>query len=239
MSQLHPQKANFTTGLRHGIPIALGYFVVAFTYGMMATLNGLSPYETVLISMTSLTSAGQFAGTNIMLAGGSYMELFLSMLVINSRYALMSASISQKLAPMPLWKKLVLSAGLTDETFSVASVEVEKVTFAYFIGLVTLPYMGWALGTGLGSVTDNILTVPMQNAASIALYCMFIALVLPPAKHQAPVRKLVILTIIISCLMVYLPLFSSLSSGYKIIISAIISSLIAALIYPIQEVESR
>lgn len=238
MNQQTYATANFTTGLKHGIPIALGYFVVSFTFGMMATMNGLSPFETILISMTSLTSAGQFAGTNIMIAGGTYMELLLSMLVINSRYALMAASLSQKLAHMPLWKKLVLSAGLTDETFSVASVEVEKVTFSYFIGLVTLPYLGWASGTALGSFMDNILTAPMQNAASIALYCMFIALVIPPAKHSSPVRNVVILTIIISCFLFYLPLFSSISAGYKIIISAIISSLIGAFLYPIQEVEN-
>lgn len=227
---------SFINGIKHSIPIALGYFVVAFTFGMMATIGGLSPFEAILISATNVTSAGQFAGTNIIIAGGTYVELLLSMLIINSRYALMSASLSQKLTHhMSLWKKALLSFCITDETFSVASVEVETVTFRYFLGLIILPYLGWLGGTVVGSFMDNVMSIPMQNAASIALYCMFIALFVPPAKDWHPVRFIVFVTIMLSTLFYYLPLFSFMSNGYKIIVSAIISSIIGAFLYPVEE----
>lgn len=225
--------ATFKNGLKHGIPIALGYLVVSFTYGMMATMGGLPPYEAILISMTSLTSAGQFAGTNIMIQSGTYLEILISMIIINSRYMLMSTSLSQKITEhMPLWKKLILSFGITDETFTVASVEVEEVTFEYFLGLMTLPYFGWALGTLIGSLMDNILSPAMENAASIALYCMFIALFIPPTKHKRSIRFVVLLTIALSSFLFYSPLFSAITPAYKIIIAAVVSSLIAAKKYP-------
>lgn len=226
----------FSQGIKHGIPIALGYFVVSFTYGMMATLGGLSPWEAILISMTNLTSAGQFAGTNILIAGGSYLEIILSMLVINSRYALMSASLSQRLSPrIPLIKKSMMSFGITDETFTVASVEAEEVTFPYFMGLITLPYWGWAFGTITGAFTDNLMSAEMQNAASIALYCMFIALFIPAAKKHHAERFVVVITAVISCFLFYVPFFTFISNGYKIIIAAVISSLITAKTFTIKK----
>ncbi len=227
-------KPTFILGIKHGIPIALGYFVVSFTFGMMATLGDISPFHAILISMTSVTSAGQFAGTNIMIAGGTYVELLVSMFVINSRYALMSASLSQKLTHhMAGWKKSIMAFLVTDETFTVASVEVTEVTFSYFMGLASLPYIGWAFGTVVGSFMDNLMSVSMQNAASIALYCMFIALFIPPAKKESSVRTVVLLTIIISSLLYYLPIFHFITTGYKIILAAILSSTYGALRYPV------
>ncbi len=224
----------FTLGIKHSIPIALGYFVVSFTFGMMASLGDISPFHAILISMTSVTSAGQFAGTNIMIAGGSYVELLLSMLVINSRYALMSASLSQKLSHhMALWKKSIMAFLITDETFTVASIEVEEVTFPYFMGLASLPYIGWTLGTVIGSFMDHIMSISMQNAASIALYCMFIALFIPPSKSQSSIRSVVLLTIVLSSILYYISWFKFISTGYKIILAATLSSTYGALRYPV------
>jgi len=223
----------FITGLKHGIPTALGYFVVSFTFGMMASGGGLSPFYATLISMTSLTSAGQFAGLNIMVNSGTYIELIISMLVINSRYMLMSTALSQKLQkPMAIWKKMIISTSITDENFGVAMIEVDTVTFQYFLGVMSLPYLGWSLGTLLGSLLDGLLDKCMQNAASIALYCMFIALFIPPAKDESSIRQIIILTILISILLYYIPLFSFISAGYKILIAAIIGALYGAVRYP-------
>jgi len=228
----------FSNGLKAGIPIGLGYLVVSFTFGMTACLGGFNYIEALFMSMTNVTSAGQFAGMQLINAGSPYLEIMITVGIINIRYLLMSTALSQKInTNMPIIKRLIISFGITDETFSVASVEVETVTFNYFMGLISIPYLGWALGTLLGSLMDNLLNPAMQSAASIALYCMFIALVLPPSKHHKDIRLVVILTMIIRLIMTITPLLNQISSGYSIIISACIAALIGGLIYKDDNVE--
>lgn len=222
----------FTNGLKAGIPIGLGYLVVSFTFGMTACLGGFSYFDALFMSMTNVTSAGQFAGMQLINTGAPYLEIMVTVAIINIRYLLMSTALSQKLDPtMSLIKRMILSFGVTDETFSVASVEVETVTFRYFMGLISIPYLGWALGTLLGSLMDNLLNPAMQSAASIALYCMFIALVLPPSKHHKDIRFVVLLTIIIRLIVTFTPILKNISSGYSIILSACIAALIGGFIY--------
>ncbi len=229
-------KPTYLTGLKHGVPTAMGYFVVSFTFGMIAHLGGLPSFYALLISMTSLTSAGQFAGLNIMFAGGTYLELTIAMIVINSRYSLMATAMSQKLAEgTTLIQKAIMALFITDENFAVAMVEVEQITWQYYLGVATLPYIGWSSGTLLGALVDNLLSPPMQNAASIALYCMFIALFIPPAKEQKPIRQVIIITIIIGLVLYYMPLFLFISTGYKIMLAAILGSIYGAVRFP-QEV---
>lgn len=229
-------KPGYLTGLKHGIPIALGYFVVAFTFGMIAHLGGLSVFYTTLISLTSLTSAGQFAGLNIMFDNGSYLELIIAMIVINSRYSLMASAMSQKLAAgTGLLKKAVMAIFITDENFALAMVKVEEITWDYYLGVATLPYIGWSSGTMLGALADNLLSDRMQSAASIALYCMFIALFVPPAKEQKAIRQIILVSIGAGLVLYYLPLFDFMSSGYKIMSAAILGSVYGALRYPVKE----
>ncbi len=226
----------YLTGLKHGVPTAMGYFIVSFTFGMMAGLGGMSTFYATLISMTSLTSAGQFAGLNILFQNGSYLELMIAMVVINSRYSLMGTAMSQKLEEKTaMWQKMLMSIFITDENFAVAMVEVETITFQYYLGVATLPYLGWSMGTLLGSMVDNLLPQPLQNAASIALYGMFIALFIPPAKEQKPIRQVVAVTLGVGLLLYYMPIFDPLSTGYKIMVAAIIGSIFGAFIHP-QEV---
>ena len=231
-------EATFSNGLKAGLPIGLGYLVVAFTFGMTACLGGFSYFDALFMSMTNVTSAGQFAGMQLINSGAPYLEIMVTVAIINIRYLLMSTALSQKLdRQMSLLKRMILSFGVTDETFSVASVEVEVVTFRYFMGLISLPYIGWALGTLLGSLMDNLLNPAMQSAASIALYCMFIALVLPPSKHHKDIRFVVILTIIIRLIMTLTPGLNLISSGYSIIVSACVAALIGGYIYKEEPLE--
>ena len=138
----------FAKGLRDGVPIALGYLSVSFTFGMMAAAGGLPTAFIVAISMTNLTSAGQFAGLSLMLSGGAYAEMALAQLVINLRYALMSVSLSQKLhKSVRLFDRFWIAFGNTDEIFAVASGQSASVGSRYMFGLIALPYIGWALGT--------------------------------------------------------------------------------------------
>ena len=220
----------YLNGLKAGLPIALGYFVVSFTFGMTACLNGFTPFEAIFMSMTNVTSAGQFAGMNLLVSGTKYMELLLTVSIINIRYLLMSTALSQKISPMPLYQKLVLAFGITDETFTVASVKVETITFRYFMGLITLPYIGWSAGTFFGSLMDNFLNPNMQHSAAIALYCMFIALVVPPIKHHKNIRVVVLITIGFRLFLLLFPLTNHLSSGYAIILSACLGALTGAYI---------
>lgn len=229
-------KATYLNGIKHGIPTAFGYFVVSFTFGMMGSLGGLSVFHTTLISLTSLTSAGQFAGLNIMLSGGSYTEIIMAMIIINSRYSLMATAMSQKLASgTNQLQKALMSLFITDENFAVAMVEVDKITWQYYLGVATLPYIGWGFGTFLGAMVDNLLSVPMQNAASIALYCMFIALFIPPSKTDTGIRYVLLVTIIFGLCLYYLPLFTFITSGYKIMIAAVLGAIYGAVRFP-QEV---
>ena len=141
----------FSKGLKDGIPICLGYLSVSFTFGMMAAKGGLPLWAIQLISMTNLTSAGQFAGTALILSGGAYLEIAVTTFVINLRYTLMGVSLSQKLEPsMPGWKRALLTFGNTDEIFAVAMQQKGLVSGRYLLGLIMLPYIGWASGTLLG-----------------------------------------------------------------------------------------
>ncbi len=226
----------YLIGLKHGIPTALGYFVVSFTFGMIAHLGGMSVLDATLISMTSLTSAGQFAGLTIMFDHGTYTQLIIAMIVINSRYSLMATAMSQKLAKgTTLLQKAIMSIFITDENFAIAMVEVEHITWHYYLGVATLPYIGWSFGTFMGAYVDSLLSPAMQNAASIALYCMFIALFIPPAKEQKPIRQVIIITILLGLLLYYVPTFQIISTGYRIMIAAILGAIYGAVRYP-QEV---
>ena len=172
-------KKTFYEGLKSGIPIGLGYLPVSFTFGFLAVSGGLPVWVAVFISLTNLTSAGQFAGTNLILAGAGYFEVALTTFVINLRYMLMSLSLSQKLDEKTgTGARLALAFGITDETFVVSSLHPGILKASYMLGLITMPILGWNLGTWLGGAISAVLPQALQNAMGIALYAMFIALIL-------------------------------------------------------------
>ncbi len=227
---------NYKYGLKKGIPISLGYLSVSITFGMMATQGGLSPWIALLISMTNLTSAGQFAGINLIFISATYLEIALTIFVINIRYMLMSLSLSQKIEDkIPLFKRLIISFGITDETFTLASLETNELTSEFMLGLMTLPYLGWALGTFIGAITTKFLPPSLQDSLGIALYAMFIALIIPQVKKSKPILVVVIIAVIISCIFRYITCLNKVSSGFVVIVASIISSAIGAYLFPIKE----
>ena len=152
-------------GLRDGIPIAAGYFSVSFTFGMLAVQDGISPFHAVLISLLNLTSAGQFAGLTVIVSGASLLEMALTQLVINIRYALMSVSLSQKLAPsVKTFQRMMIAYGNTDEIFAVASSKPGSVGSRYMYGLIFLPVLGWVGGTFTGAVASTLLPAAVISA---------------------------------------------------------------------------
>ncbi len=228
----------FKCGLKDSIPIALGYFSVSFSFGIVALQDGLNVFQAVLTSLTNVTSAGQFAGLGIMVAGGTILEMILTQFIINLRYALMSLSLSQKLSKdMKFWHRLVIAFANTDEVFAVAMSHNKDLTIKYMLGLQIPPILGWTLGTAVGAIACNILPASLCTALSIALYGMFIAIVIPVAKKSRPVMVVVLISLVLSCLIYYVPAFDFISSGIAIIICTVAASAIGAWLFPIKDNE--
>lgn len=225
---------DFKYGLRRGLPITIGYIPVAITFGLMAVSGGLPPWIAVFISLSNLTSAGQFAGTNLIIQGAGYFEITMTTLIINIRYLLMSLSLSQRIDPkISLKQRLIFGFGITDETFSVASVEKGRLSYAYMVGLIIGPIIGWTLGTALGATISSALKPALGDAMGIALYAMFIAIIIPPAKKSQPIFIIIIISILITILLRYIPVFGFISSGFRVIIATVIAAAIGAAIWPI------
>ncbi len=227
-------KVGFLRGAQAGLPIALGYLSVSFSFGMVAVSGGMPAWAAILISMTNLTSAGQFAGTNLMIAGAAYTEIAITTVVINLRYLLMSLSLSQKLEKMPLLHRMLLAFGITDEIFAVASTAPGKVSAPFLAGLITTPYIGWGAGTALGAVLNNLLPERIVSAMGIMLYAMFIAILIPAARKEKPVLFVLILAVFFSCLLYYIPQVT-LSMGWAMILAAIAAAGIGAFFFPRKE----
>lgn len=225
----------FKRGLLAGVPIGLGYLSVAFTFGIMGVSMGLTWWETLLISMTTVTSAGQFAALGIMVCPGQYIQMLIAQITINIRYSFMSISLAQKAdASMNTPSRALLGFMMTDEVFAVASQE-RAVSRIFFAGLSVLPYLGWSLGTLLGAVLGSVLPDRVISAMGLAIYGMFIAIVIPELKKSRPVAVVCLIAVLLSCAFTYLPVLSSISSGLVISICAILAAAIGAVLYPISE----
>lgn len=232
--------SSFKKGLTDGLPIGLGYLAVSFSFGILAVAGGLNIWQATLISMTNLTSAGQFAGLSIMVSGGSLVEMIISQFIINLRYSLMSISLSQHIdESMNLPRKLFFGEFHTDEIFAVGMGRPEKLNHKYFLGVIILPYIGWSLGTFLGAVCGEILPTMVTNALGVALYGMFIAIIVPPMKHSWKVSVVVIIAIILSICFTYIPGLKNVSSGFAVIICAVTASLFGALVFPVKDEKEK
>ena len=232
------KKESFKKGIKDGIPIGLGYLAVSFTFGMMSVSSGLSIWQAVLISLTNLTSAGQFAGLDIIAAGGSYWEMALTQLVINLRYCLMSFSLSQKMRRDEPWAHRYLVAfGITDEIFGVSASQEGKVSAFYNYGAMCMAIPGWTLGTLLGAISGSLLPDFILSALGVAIYGMFLAVIIPPAKKNRAVLMVVVAAMVVSTLFAVVPGLNKISSGFVIIITTLITAGGAAYLCPVKEEE--
>ena len=229
-------KGHFIEGIKDGIPIALGYLSVSFSVGIMALASGINVLQGAFMSLTNVTSAGQFAGIAVIASGGTILELILTQLIINLRYALMSLSLSQKLPEkMPLWQRMVVAFANTDEIFAVAMGHAKSLTFSYMIGLQLLPILGWTSGTVLGAVAGQVLPKAIGSALSVALYGMFIAIVVPAAVKIRPVLWVAALAVFFGCVIYYVPILSGISTGMSIVICTVLASVIGAILFPVSK----
>ena len=230
----------FTKGVKHGLPIGLGYLSVSFAFGAQCTGSGLTVLQALLISMTNLTSAGQLAGLQVMVTQTALLsgliEMALTQFIINLRYALMGLSLSQKLGPtMNTARRMFFSFANTDEIFAVAASQPEKLHHHYLYGLMVMPYIGWSLGTLLGAAAGEILPEFITNALGIAIYGMFIAIVIPPARKEKAVAVVALIAIAISVAFRYIPVLSTVSGGFVVIICAVIAATVGALLFPVKD----
>ena len=228
----------FRDGLRGGIPIALGYVSVSFGFGILAASGGLSAVKAALISLTNITSAGQLAGLNIILAAGGMIELISAEFVINIRYALMSISLTQKLdASFTTLPRLFCAFCMTDEVFGVASSRKGLIGKRYFYGLMSLPILGWVAGTFAGASAGYFLPESLRAAMGILLYAMFVAIVLPPATKDRAIALCATISVALSLLIHWIPALSGISSGFSVIICAVLSAVVVAWVRPVKDEE--
>ena len=237
MKKLFSKNTDINKGLKDGLPIGLGYFSVSFAFGLSTVTAGFAIWQALLISMTNLTSAGQLAGVTLMAAIAPFAEIALAQLVINIRYSLMSISLSQKLDnSFTLLDRFFLSAFITDEIFAVAS-SYPSISRKYMRALAVLPYIGWTSGTLAGAVLGQILPADLVSSLGIAIYGMFIAIIIPPAKKSKAVLGVVLTAATLSCLIKYTPISNYISEGFSIIICAIVTATLFAVLCPVKEKE--
>lgn len=228
------------SGLKNGIPIAMGYFAVSFTFGILAKQHGLNVFEAVFMSATNLTSAGQFAGLTMIAAGTTILQIALSQLIINSRYFLMSFALSQKIDPdTPIIHRFIMAFGITDEVFGVSIAQPGRLSPYYMYGLMSAAIPGWTLGTLFGVISGGMLPERLTSALSIALFGMLLAVIIPPAKGDKIVSGIIIISMTISLAFAKIPALSTISAGVKIIVLTLVIAGIAAYFFPVKETNNE
>lgn len=229
-------KTAFLTGMKHGIPIALGYFAVAFTLGIVAKKAGVTALQSMIVSATNAASAGEYVGFTLIGEKAAYIELAIMTLVANARYMLLSCALSQKFSDkMKNIHRFLLGCFITDEIFGISISVPGKLNPFYTYGAAAISVPAWSVGTYLGVVMGNILPKNVVSALSVGLYGMFIAIIIPPSKKDKKIASLVVISMVASYLSARIPLIASISSGTRIIFITVVISSVAALLFPIKE----
>lgn len=220
------------------MPVCLGYFSVSFGFGAMAVSQGLGVWESVLISLSNLTSAGQFAGLTVIAAGATILEMILTQLVINSRYALMGLALGQRFGPeVGVGGRLATAFFDTDEVFALGMARKGKLTTAFFLGAGLVAALGWTSGTALGAVAGSLLPLAVRAALGTLLYGMFIAIVVPQARQEKPMLICLVLALVLSCLFTWVPGLKSVSAGLAIVICTVVAAAVCAVLFPVPDEE--
>ncbi|WP_026582411.1 AzlC family ABC transporter permease [Bacillus sp. J33] len=219
--------AEYRKGFQSGISIAIGYAPIALTFGLLAKTTGLSIGETALMSLLVFAGAAQYISLSLLSLGTGIFEIILTTFIVNIRHFLMSTSLNEKWEDSQTANKAILSFGITDETFSVAAVRDEKVTSGYMLGLISISYSSWVVCSGLGHLIGASLPQTLQESMSVALYAMFVGLLVPSMKKSA---KVVFLAVLAACFNTIFTLTNALSTGWAIVLATFLSAVIVELI---------
>lgn len=229
----------YALGVRRGLPVGLGYFSVSFGFGAMAVSKGLSVAQATVISASNLTSAGQFAGLTSIVENSGLWLMILTQLIINSRYALMSLALSQRLGQrVGLLPRLLIAFFNTDEVFALAMAREHALTVPFMYGLGLLPFIGWVGGTLLGALAGAVLPISVRTALGVMLYGMFIAIVIPPAKREKPIAVAALVALVLSSLFAWVPTLQKAPKGTPIVICTVVSAAVCAWLFPVEEKEA-
>ncbi len=229
-------KSWFLKGMRNGVPIALGYFAVAFTLGIVAKKSGITAFQAGLATALTSASAGGYAGFALIAEAAAYSEMALTQFIVNARYMLMSFAIGQKLPTETTFaKRALLAFGLTDEIFAISSAVPDMINPYYNYGAMCVAIPSWALGTVFGVVMGNMLPPSLLSALGVGLYGMFLAIIIPPTRKNKVIAALVPISMLASLAFAKLPVISGVSSGMRVIILTVILALGAAVLFPIKE----
>ena len=226
----------FIDGMRDGLPICLGYFAVSFSLGITAKNIGLDVFQAALVSFLNNASAGEYAGFTVIAADAPYLEMAIITLIANARYLLMSCALSQKTdSRMPLYRRLIIGHYVTDEIFAVAVSRKGNIDANYMYGVIALAAPGWTVGTALGALAGALMPSRLVSAFGVALYGMFLAVIIPKAKENGIIAGLVAVSFVLSFAASVLPAVSSLSEGTRTIILTVAISAVAALLFPVED----
>lgn len=226
----------FCDGMRDGVPIALGYFAVSFSLGIAARKAGFTPFQGFLVSLLNNASAGEYAAFALIMANATYFEVAVITLIANARYLLMSCALAQRFAlGTPFWHRLLIGYDVTDELFGITIARPGSLNPYYTYGAILLAAPAWATGTALGIVAGNLLPLRVVSALSVALYGMFLAIIIPPARKNGIVAALVVISFALSFMCNYLPGISALSEGGRTILLTVAISGAAAVLFPVKQ----
>jgi len=228
----------FFAGVRAGVPVCIGYFSVSFGFGAMAVAQGLKIWQAVLMSAVNLTSAGQFAGLTVITAGAAMLELILTQLVINSRYALMSVALGQRLpSNVGIGKRMTMAFFNTDEVFALGMARGKGLTPLYFVGTGTVAAAGWIAGTALGAAAGAVLPQDVRAALGTMLYGMFVAIVVPQTREEKPMQVCAGLALAFSCVFTWAPYLKKISAGIAIVLCTVVAAAVCAWLFPVADEE--
>lgn len=230
----------YKKGMVDAIPIALGYFAVAFTLGITARNAGLTAFQAMLTAALTNASAGGYAGFSLIADNATYSEMAITMLIVNARYLLMSCALSQKLSSKTsILHRSLIAFDVTDEIFGISISQKGDLNPFYNYGAMSVSIPGWALGTFLGVIMGNVLPQSIVSALSVGLFGMFLAIIIPPAKENKTVALLIVISMLLSLIFSVLPILRDISEGVRIIILTVSISLFAAIIFPVKEEEEN
>ena len=239
MSNSLSNKENFLRGVKAALPIAVGYIPIAIAFGLLAKSVGVPSYVSALMSFLIYAGASQFIGVNLLVLGASWWEIVITTFILNLRHFLMTATIAQKLEEKASTKwRFLLAFGITDETFSMISFQNEKILSRYYaFGLNTVAFASWNFGTWIVLFFADGFPDLLKSSMGIALYAMFIGLLVPQIKKYRPALIVSSMAVIINCLYTWLPITGNLSSGWGIILATVVSAAIGAKFCALEETE--
>ena len=223
-------------GMRDGIPIGLGYLAVSFSLGIAAKTAGLNAFQSFLASLLCNASAGEYSGFTVIAADSSYFVIALATLVANARYLLMSCALSQRISKdTSIIHRLLLGFFVTDEFFGISISRSGKLNPFYTYGAILIGCPCWAFGSMLGTIAGNLLPLRIVSALSVALFGMFLAIIVPPSRKNKTLLGIVLVSFAASFAFAYLPVINQIDEGTRTIILTIVISAVAALLFPVKE----